>query len=77
MIPRSAADARVLRSGTLQNVDEYTSQIPARCHDAIAKKTGDEDNNSFWIAKIVGRLRVVPEEDSFIIAGVAYVAQQG
>ena len=72
MVPRSAADARVLRSDTLQNVDEYTSQIPARCHVAIAKKAGDEDNNSFWIAKTVGRLRVVPEGDSFIIAGVAY-----
>ena len=52
-------------------VDEYTAQIPDKCHVAVACGL-DAAGSRWWIAKTSGRLRVVVEGSEFEHEGIRY-----
>ena len=69
--PRTAADCAMTRLETELAMDEYTAQIPGSCHIAIYCDL-DDAGYRFWVARTVGRLRVVAEGCAFESAGIRY-----
>ena len=71
MQPLSAASHRVTRPETEAAVDEFTAEIPAKCHVGVICGL-DEAGLRFWVAKTVGRLRIVAEGRAFVHAAIRF-----
>ena len=71
MALRSEIDERRTRQEAQGDVDEFTAQIPSKCHVAVLCGL-DNAGHRVWIGKTAGRLKVVTEESTFINDGIRY-----